>query len=213
MMEIARSRTFAVRRLTLPPYDANAYIVQCLTSGKSGLIDAPGRADLLAAALAATRPHVFLLTHGHADHTGALRALRSKLGVPIAVHAGDADSLPVPYEILLDDGDTVRIGRLALIVIHTPGHTPGSLCFRIDNVLFSGDTLFPGGPGRTDTPGDFHRILKSIQKRLLPLPDATEVFPGHGPPTTIGVSRDEIAEFFGRRHPPNLCGDVIWRQS
>jgi len=212
-MIITRNNRFIVRKKTFPSYDVNAYIIECRGSGESTLIDAPERSDLLAAALERTSPRVLLLTHGHPDHTGALRALRIKLGVPLAAHAGDADILPAPIDIRLEDGDEIRVGGVTMSVIHTPGHTPGGLCFRLENILFSGDTLFPGGPGRTATPEDFRVIFKSIRDKLMPLPDSTQVHPGHGPPTTIGKVRREIAVFTGRPHPPGLCGNILWERS
>ena len=95
-------------------------------------------------------------------------------------------------------------------VIHTPGHTPGSVCFLVGRYLIGGDTLFPGGPGHTDTPADLQQTIRSIVQRLYVLPDATLVLPGHGDETTIGASRHEYAVFASRPHPPDLCGDVLW---
>jgi len=204
-----------IESLAVSPYDANAYIVVCAETRESVLIDAPGRADLLLAKLEGTQPKVLLITHGHFDHTGALQALRAKLGVPVAAHAADAGGLPVSPDILLGHEDEVTVGHLELTVIHTPGHTPGGLCFHLARHLrlFAGDTLFPGGPGRTGSPADFQAIVTSIRDRLLPLPDETAVYPGHGEFTSIGACRAEFTEFSARPHPPELCGGVLWRDS
>jgi glyoxylase-like metal-dependent hydrolase (beta-lactamase superfamily II) len=145
-------------------------------------------------------------THGHADHIGGNRYFHDKLGVPIAIHEDDASMLPNPRENLsvylagpvtspepgwlLRDGDRLPLGEETLAVLHTPGHTPGGICLLGDGFLIAGDTLFAGSIGRTDFPGgDSDALLAAIQEQLLPLPDATLVFPGHGPQTTIGDER------------------------
>jgi len=105
------------------------------------------------------------------------------------------------------------VGKVKIKVIYTPGHTPGSVCFLIQDHLFAGDTLFPGGPGRTDSPEDFQLILKSINEKLFGLPDETQVYPGHGEFTTIGKEKTEYSVFLSRKHEPGLCGDVSWLKS
>jgi len=147
------------------------------------------------------------------DHIGALSELQSKLEVPLAVHASDAKSLPSPPQILLNDGDTVSFGNIKLEVLHTPGHTPGSLCFRAGQYLISGDTIFPRGPGKTRSPADLKQIIKSITDKIFVSPDNTQIFPGHGNPTTLKKEKDEFAVFSSRPHDPNLCGDVLWLSS
>jgi glyoxylase-like metal-dependent hydrolase (beta-lactamase superfamily II) len=110
----------------------------------------------------------------------------------------------------LADGDEISVGSLRVRAIHTPGHTPGSTCFIAAGNLFSGDTLFPGGPGRTQSPHDLEETIKSITSRLHTLPEETPVLPGHGGGTTIGESKREYAVFASRQRPPDLCGDVTW---
>jgi glyoxylase-like metal-dependent hydrolase (beta-lactamase superfamily II) len=110
----------------------------------------------------------------------------------------------------LSDGDEIAVGSLTVRAIHTPGHTPGSTCFLVEGNVISGDTLFPGGPGRTQSPRDLEESIKSITSRLHTLPQETAVLPGHGAGTTIGESRREYAVFASRSHPPDLCGDVTW---
>ncbi len=145
-----------------------------------------------------------LLTHAHIDHTGAVAALQQITGAPVHLHPDDSDlaahaatqaamtGLPSPERFkvqkTLTDGDVLELGDLKFHVLHTPGHSPGSVCFWVpsEKILFSGDTLFRGSIGRTDLPGgDGRRILDSIREKLLPLPDETRVFPGHGPGTTM----------------------------
>jgi len=95
-------------------------------------------------------------------------------------------------------------------VLHTPGHTPGGLCFLTDKYLIAGDTLFPGGPGKTQSPADFRRIIESITQKLFELPEDTQVFPGHGEATTIKEAKQQYEVFSTRPHDPNLHGDVVW---
>jgi glyoxylase-like metal-dependent hydrolase (beta-lactamase superfamily II) len=115
--------------------------------------------------------------------------------------------------LLLNDGDEIFVGANKLRVLHTPGHTPGSVCFLVGNYLIAGDTLFPGGPGKTQSPDDFQRIIESITQRLFVLPDETKVYPGHGEATTIKEAKQQYEVFSTRPHDPNLCGDVVWTSS
>ena len=109
------------------------------------------------------------------------------------------------------DGDEIAVGQATVLALHTPGHTPGSTCYIAGDILFSGDVLFPGGPGRTQTPADLRQSIGSITERLHPLPDETLVLPGHGADTTVGDSKREYAVFASKDHPPDLCGDVLWQ--
>jgi glyoxylase-like metal-dependent hydrolase (beta-lactamase superfamily II) len=147
------------------------------------------------------------------DHLGALTELHSKLKVPLAVHALDAGNLQSSPEMLLGDGDTISWGNLKFEVLHTPGHTPGSLCFKVGRYLISGDTIFPGGPGKTRSPAALAQIIQSITEKIFVLPDETQIYPGHGEPTVIKKAKDEFAIFSSRPHDPNLCGDVLWLSS
>jgi glyoxylase-like metal-dependent hydrolase (beta-lactamase superfamily II) len=117
-----------------------------------------------------------------------------------------AEHIDVP----LADGQELTVGKVSVRVIHTPGHTPGSVCFLVGSYLIAGDILFRGGLGHSDTPEDLQQTIRSIIQRLYVLPDATLVLPGHGDDTTIGASRREYAVFASRPHPPDLCGDVLW---
>jgi glyoxylase-like metal-dependent hydrolase (beta-lactamase superfamily II) len=144
------------------------------------------------------------------DHTAALAELKSALDVPLAAHAADADRLPIPADMMLADGETITFGNIRLSVIHTPGHTPGSLCFYTEGYLISGDTLFPGGPGKTGSPADFRQIVESLKNKIFVLPDNTQVFAGHGDGTVLGKEKRAFEAFSARPHDPNLCGDVLW---
>ncbi len=201
------------KRVVTAPYCTNAYIIFHSSGKESLLVDAPGEAGRILEELDGTRLQTILLTHGHFDHTGALRELADRFGVPVAAHMEDAGRLPVEPDTLLKDGDHISLGKRSMTVLHTPGHTPGSLCFLTDGILFSGDTLFPGGPGRTGTQDAFRKILDSLKHKIFTLPDETRVLPGHGEPTVLKIEKDEFAVFAGREHSPRLSGDVLWLSS
>ncbi len=215
MVVVAKGDDIQVEKLETKPFGTNAYVIICRQTRDSVLIDAPADAGAILERLKGTNPKYILLTHNHMDHLGALSELRSKLNIPVAVHASDVENLPSPPEILLNDGDIVSFGNITLKVLHTPGHTPGSLCFLASNylILISGDTIFPGGPGKTRSPANLSQIIKSINDKVFVLPDDTQVFPGHGESTVLKKAKDEFAVFSSRTHDPNLCGDVLWLSS
>ena len=197
-------------KLQLGPFGTNAYVLTCRQTMDSVLVDAPAEANRLIESLEGTNPRYILLTHSHMDHIGALAEIRSRLKIPLAAHAADAGILSPPPEIQLNDGDTVSFGNIKLKILHTPGHTLGSLCFQTGKYLISGDTIFPGGPGKTGSPGDLQKIIKSITDKIFILDDDTRVYPGHGEPTVLKKEKEEFAVFSSRPHHPNLCGDVLW---
>jgi len=213
MVVVVKDDDIQIERLELGSWGTNAYIVTCRKTQDSVLIDTPADASTIMERLKGTNPKYILLTHNHMDHLGALSELRSKLKVPLAAHASDAKSLPSSPEMLLNDGDVVSFGNIKLKVLHTPGHTSGSLCFKIGKYLISGDTIFPGGPGKTRAPADLRQIIKSITDKIFVLSDDTQIYPGHGDSTTLKKEKDEFAIFSSRPHDPNLCGDVLWLSS
>ena len=209
-MVAASNNSLQIERLPLGPFGTNAYILLCPETRESAIVDAPAEADKILERLKDTTPRYILLTHSHVDHIGAMAQLRQELKIPLAAHAADADVLSPPPEIMLEDGDTIDFGKIRMAVSHTPGHTPGGLCFITGSHLLSGDTLFPGGPGRTNTPADFARIVKSITEKIFTLDDNTQVYPGHGEPTILKKEKEEFATFSSHSHRPGLCGDVLW---
>jgi len=210
---VVKDDNIQIDRLELGSFGTNAYIVICQKTQDSVLIDAPAEEGIIMDRLKDTNPKYILLTHNHMDHLLALAALHSKLKVPLAAHALDAGNLPSPPEMLLSDGDTIPLGNLKLEVLHTPGHTPGSLCFKVGQYLISGDTIFPGGPGKTGSPAAFKQIIKSITEKILVLPDDTPIYPGHGESTVVKKEKEEFDVFSARSHSPNLCGEILWLSS
>jgi glyoxylase-like metal-dependent hydrolase (beta-lactamase superfamily II) len=189
-----------VHRIVVGPIDNNVYIVRCRATGEAVLIDAANEHDKLLGLCRSLGVRQVLETHGHWDHIQAVEAVRDA-GIDVAVTAADAAMLP-SYDQVLDDRSTLTVGRLTMQTIATPGHTPGSMCFSVEGtpLLFSGDTLFPGGPGNTKFEGgDFGTIIRSLEERLFgPLPAETIVMPGHGADTTIGAESPHLQEWIDR---------------
>jgi glyoxylase-like metal-dependent hydrolase (beta-lactamase superfamily II) len=194
-----------LKQLTVGRFASNCYIVGS-ESDKEGMIIDPGASTkqiLSDVKELGLNIRLIVLTHGHMDHIGAVKGVKEATGAEVAIHADDARflrrlslstvynlSFPSPPDRLLKDGDSIDIGDLHFTVLHTPGHSPGGICLLGHGVLFSGDTLFNYGIGRTDFPGGSHdQLMNSISTRLMALPDDTVVYPGHGPGTTIGIER------------------------
>jgi glyoxylase-like metal-dependent hydrolase (beta-lactamase superfamily II) len=202
-----------ITRLEVGDYGNNCYVLIDPSSQTSAIIDAPAEADRILDAVANTTVSTVVITHGHSDHWGALIEVAEKTGAIVAAHTGDADSLPVKPGRLLADGETVTVGAVPLGVLHTPGHTPGSICVVFGGHLFTGDTLFPGGPGHSASADALRQSIESITRKLFALPPETIVYPGHGDGTTIQESRIEYSVFAANSHPPDLHGDVLWKES
>jgi glyoxylase-like metal-dependent hydrolase (beta-lactamase superfamily II) len=188
-----------ITKVVVGPLVNNVFFVTCAETGASVMIDAADEPDVLLPLCKELSVGDVLTTHGHGDHIQAVPAVRAA-GHRVGVAEGDAGMLPA-YDFQIADDDVLEVGRLRLHALHTPGHTPGSTCFTIEGspVLFSGDTLFPGGPGNTHkNPVHFGTIIRSIQQRLFTLPDETRVLPGHGDSTTIGTERPHLQEWIDR---------------
>jgi glyoxylase-like metal-dependent hydrolase (beta-lactamase superfamily II) len=188
-----------IHKLVVGPVDNNVFVLRCTRTGEAVLIDAANEHEKLLDLCRRLGVRRVLETHGHWDHIQAVPAVRDA-GYEVGITAADSDMLD-SYDFVLDDDSVIEVGRLRLHTIHTPGHTPGSMCFRLEGspVVFSGDTLFPGGPGATKFPGgDFPTIIRSIEDLLLPLPADTLVLPGHGDDTTIGTERPALQEWVDR---------------
>jgi glyoxylase-like metal-dependent hydrolase (beta-lactamase superfamily II) len=189
-----------VHQTVVGPFKNNVYILRCRQSGEALLIDAADEGGYLLELAGRLGVRSVVETHGHHDHIQAIPAMR-EAGLEVAVAPEDAAMLP-SYDLTLDDDRALVVGRLELRTIATPGHTPGSMCFSVvgTKLLFSGDTLFPGGPGNTSFEhSDFSTIISSIDRRLFAVFDPeTLVLPGHGAATTIGEERPHLDEWAAR---------------
>ena len=191
--------TAEIHKVVVGPVDNNVFVVRCKRTGDAVLLDAANEHERLLELCQRLGVRTVLETHGHWDHIQAVPAVRDA-GYEVGVTAADAEMLEA-YDYLLEDESVIEVGDLRLHTILTPGHTPGSICFRLESapVLFSGDTLFPGGPGATGFPGgDFDKIIASIDRRLFVLAPDTLVLPGHGDDTTIGSERPHLDEWIDR---------------
>ena len=189
-----------IHKVVVGPMDNNVFILRCRHTGDAVLIDAANEHDRLLELAKRLGVRRVLETHGHWDHIQAVGELRDA-GYSVGVTQEDAGMLP-SYDEIVEDDAVIQVGDLRLRTIHTPGHTPGSMCFLVEGkpLLFSGDTLFPGGPGNTSFEGgDFDTIITSIDRRLFaPLAPDTLVMPGHGDDTTIGAESPSLGEWVAR---------------
>jgi glyoxylase-like metal-dependent hydrolase (beta-lactamase superfamily II) len=188
-----------IEKLVVGPFENNVFVLRCKSTGEAAIVDAANEHELLLDVSRATGVRRVLTTHGHWAHIQAVEAVRDA-GIDVGIAAEDASMLPA-YDFTIPDDDVIEVGDLRLHTIHTPGHTQGSTCFLLDGrpVLFSGDTLFPGGPGNTSLPGgNFGQIIESIDGRLFTLPGDLLVLPGHGLDTTLDTERPHLQEWVDR---------------
>ena len=189
-----------VHRFVVGPVENNVYVVRCRRTGEALLIDAANEHDRLLEIARSLGVRQVVETHGHWDHIQAVEAVR-EAGIGVWVRSEDAAMLP-SYDALLEDDDVIRIGDLRIRTLHTPGHTPGSICVALEDtpLLFTGDTLFPGGPGNTTFEGgDFATIIQSIENRIFrPFGADTLIWPGHGAPSTVGTESPNLDEWVAR---------------
>ena len=190
-----------ITKVATEPFENNCYLLRCVSTGDTLLVDAAGNAPTLLELVGDGRLVGVVETHGHWDHVQALAEVKEATGAPVLVHPGDAEMLPVPPDRLLSDGDAVEVGRCSLRVVALQGHTPGSLALVYEGPerthLFSGDSLFPGGPGNTEKdPQRFGTLMDDLESKVFGvLPDDTWVYPGHGKDTTLGAERPSLPEW------------------
>lgn len=197
--------TVAVTKLSVGPMDNNCYVIADTTRNTGVVIDAADDADHILDAIGDLDVTAILTTHHHPDHWQALAAVARATGARVLHHREDASRIPVPAACAVADGDQLAVGAAAIEIRHTPGHTAGSVCAVLDGAaedapdmtthVFTGDTLFPGGPGKTANADAFATIMASLESRVFTLPDDTWVYPGHGDDTTLGAERPHLEEW------------------
>jgi glyoxylase-like metal-dependent hydrolase (beta-lactamase superfamily II) len=193
-----------VTKIAVGPMDNNAYLLRDASTGQAILIDAANEAGRLIELIGDTPVGTIVTTHRHADHWQALDDVQKHTGAEVIAHPADADELPVPVSRAVAHGEVLTFGDAAVSFVHLRGHTPGSIAVVYDAGgrlsgaphVFTGDSLFPGGVGKTNSPGDFTSLLNDVSQRLFGvLPDETWVYPGHGKDTTLGAERPHLDEW------------------
>ena len=195
------------------PWGMNTYALICPVTNQSVLIDPGDDPEILQEMLGDSQPVAILLTHTHVDHIGALPAMRETLGVPVMGNDGphEPGGKDIQADRWLRDGDTVTVGEHTLQAVYAPGHIGDQICFVLadDHRVIVGDTIFDGGPGRTWSSEGFKTTLVTLRNVVLPWPDETVCYPGHGPHFRLGDRRVEIEAFLAKDHG-DFFGDATW---
>ncbi|MFP1623755.1 MBL fold metallo-hydrolase [Streptomyces sp. 5K101] len=193
-----------ISKVAVGPMDNNAYLLRCRATGEQLLIDAAAEPQTLLRLIGDDSIASVVTTHRHGDHWQALGEVVAATGARTYAGRHDAEGIPVPTDVPVDDGDTIRVGRVELTARHLVGHTPGSIVLVYDDPhghpqVFTGDCLFPGGPGRTTRPEEFNSLMDGLETKVFDvLPDETWVYPGHGNDTSLGTERPHLAEWRAR---------------
>jgi glyoxylase-like metal-dependent hydrolase (beta-lactamase superfamily II) len=201
--DVRELAALTISKLSVGPMDNNAYLLRCAATGEQLLIDAANDERRLLALIGDAGLATVVTTHGHADHWQALEDVVEATGAVAVAHPADAGQLPVKVNTV-EDHDVVRVGAVELEVIHLVGHTPGSIALLYRDPaghphLFTGDSLFPGGPGRTTNPTDFASLMDDLEAKVFgSLPDDTWFYPGHGNDSTLGHERPSIPQWRAR---------------
>lgn len=212
MLKDSQRAKMELRVRAVGPWQMNAYVLVCPTTRASVLIDPGDEPDALQDMLADTRPVAILITHTHPDHIGALDEMRARLKIPVMARPGPHyEGLALSADRWLQGGDEVRVGEHTLKVYHTPGHIGDMLCFAVagDERIVVGDTIFEGGPGKTESAEDFRTTLRTLRNIVLAWPDDTVCYPGHGPHFNLGDKRAAIVAFIAKDHG-DFAGDATW---
>ncbi|MFI0514174.1 MBL fold metallo-hydrolase [Streptomyces sp. WSLK1-5] len=202
--DVHELKDLMITKIAVGPMDNNAYLLRCRATDEQLLIDAANEAETLLGMIGGDGIASVVTTHRHGDHWQALAAVVAATHARTYAGRDDAEGIPVPTDVLVDDGDVIRVGQVELTARHLVGHTPGSIALVYDDPhghphVFTGDCLFPGGPGRTTRPEDFSSLMGGLETKLFDvLPDETWIYPGHGNDTTIGTERPHLAEWRAR---------------
>ena len=199
-----------LQRLEVGPWPMNCYLLRCPVSGELAIVDPGADAEEILRAAGDSLVRCILLTHGHPDHVGALEAVREATGAPVGIHPADAASFGLQADFPLIDGMEVSVGEALVTIAYVPGHTPGSVCLRLNGQAVVGDAIFPGGPGHTASPQALRQSLDSLARTVLTWPDETELYPGHGIHTLVGAERTAFRGFLETDISADLYGDVSW---
>ncbi|TSB32384.1 MBL fold metallo-hydrolase [Streptomyces benahoarensis] len=193
-----------ISKVAVGPTNNNAYVLRCRATDEQLLIDAAAEPHTLLTLIGDSGLASVVTTHRHGDHWGALREVVDATGARTYAGRFDAEGIPVPTDVPVEDGDVLRVGRVELTARHLVGHTPGSVALIYDDPhgaphVFTGDCLFPGGPGRTTNPEEFNSLMDGVETKLFDqLPDETWIYPGHGHDTTLGAERPHLTEWRNR---------------
>ncbi|MEU8688804.1 MBL fold metallo-hydrolase [Streptomyces sp. NPDC048665] len=201
--DVHELKDLMITKIAVGPMDNNAYLLRCRATDEQLLIDAANEAETLLGMIGDDGIASVVTTHRHGDHWQALAAVVAATGARTYAGREDAPGIPVPTDVLVDDGDVIRVGNVELTARHLVGHTPGSIALVYDDPhghphVFTGDCLFPGGAGRTTHPEDFRSLMTGLEQKVFTLPDETWIYPGHGNDTTLGAERPHIAEWWAR---------------
>jgi glyoxylase-like metal-dependent hydrolase (beta-lactamase superfamily II) len=205
-----RDNELKIDKIKCGRFDNNAYIVTNIVTNEGIIIDAPEQPENILALIGNTTIIAILITHNHMDHLAGLETLRKSTKAPVWVHKADSEAISPSADQQIDGNESIKLGHLEIRSLFTPGHTPGSTSYLINNHLFTGDTLFPGGPGHSTSPENLETIIHSLKDQIFPLPDDVCIYPGHGDNTDIKTSRSEYQIFASKSHPPTLHGDILW---
>jgi glyoxylase-like metal-dependent hydrolase (beta-lactamase superfamily II) len=212
-MRLINEKDLEVSKLIVGPFGNNVYLLRDPARSCCVLIDAAAEADRILQAIGDDHLLAILQTHTHMDHIQALEKIRERTHSPVGIHPDEPEAKKLRPEISLTDGLRITAGSHEIRVLHTPGHTPGSVCFLLTpSSCFCGDTVFPGGPGKTWSPEAFSRLIQSLEKKIYTLPDPIRLLPGHGAEITVGESSREYDVFRSRPRGKTPWGDVLWEE-
>jgi glyoxylase-like metal-dependent hydrolase (beta-lactamase superfamily II) len=190
----------------------NTYLLIEDDTNTSAIVDPGAEAETILSLVEDTQVAAILITHGHADHVGALGEIKAETNAPVYINQLDAEGFNLDFDIPLLDGQIIPIGDQQLRAIHTPGHTPGMTCLDLgDGRIVVGDTIFVGGPGKTWSKKDFATTMRTLQEIVFSWPDETRFYTGHGPSGAIGQERPAFESFVARGWSRKLHGDVTWK--